>query len=103
MENLANQSTEQRTIAINKIIELIKTQDNFVFSPASLELAVALLAEGLEPEAFQAVSSKLGIDFSGSNNYARLKTIKTKLNQKVDNKQTHTKYSVVSSNSIWLD
>jgi serine protease inhibitor len=55
-----------RNDAHNSFLKLVKKEEgnrNFIFSPASLELALALLAEGLEDEVKRTVSAKLGFDF----------------------------------------
>ena len=52
---------------------------NFIFSPASLELALALLAEGLEDDVKRKVSAKLGFDFDQVYSQERLQAIRTKL------------------------
>lgn len=73
---------------------------NFIFSPASLELALALLAEGLEDDVKRKVSAKLGFDFDQVYSQERLQAIRTKLHQTLNTEDL--KYSLISSNSIWI-
>lgn len=73
---------------------------NFVFSPTSLELAFALLAEGLEDDVKRKVSNKLGFDFEQVYSDQRLQAIRTKLHQTLNTEEL--KYSLISSNSVWI-
>lgn len=94
---------KQRNKATDQILKLVKQEkgkDNFIFSPASLELALALLAEGLEDEVKQKVSTKLGFDFDQVYSPERLEAIRTKLHQTLNSEDL--KYSLVSSNSVWI-
>ena len=94
---------KQRKNSYNQILQLVKGMQgkkNFIFSPASLELALALLAEGLEDDVKKKVSAKLGFDFEQVYSPQRMEAIRTKLHQTLNTEDL--KYSLISSNSVWI-
>lgn len=89
--------------AYNRILQLVKIKQgnsNFIFSPVSLELAMALLTEGLEDDVKKTVSQKLGFDLETVYSPQRLDAINTKLSQTKDTEQE--KFSLTTSNSLWI-
>ena len=96
------QLAKTRQDTYQKLIDLVKANTkspNYILSPASLDFALALLAEGLEPEARAELDSVLGYSSSSVYSDARLDAIKTKLNQSKN--EEYVQYFLTTTNSIW--